>query len=250
MVQRGHVFKNLMYNGRHTGIYYGVLQLVRSLIDSYPEATINICRDGIPIEKRKLYPAYKANRDEVSYKPSKDFCLIKNLQFMLATYPRVKIWYEATREADDLIASLAFRNPLEAVILSGDNDFLQLISKGIRVARGIHKGKLEYRTEDYILEKYKVTPDKLLLFRCLQGDKSDNITGVLSTTKIRKIINNKTSDIISSLEYRDYLTFKRNLSLMSLSQFRSYPIHTQPLQVVPDQSLFTVFGLEKLIYED
>lgn len=248
MVQRGHVFKDLSYNGRPTGIYYGILKLVQGLHTSYPKCNIHICRDGLPLNKRVIYPAYKANRDEVSYKPSKDYSLIKNLQKMVVSYPHVYVWLSPEYEADDLIASLVMKNPEKSIILSGDNDFLQLMCKGVRIAKTIKNNKFELRTEDYIQQKYGVTPDKLLTFRALQGDKSDNITGVIPTRKIREIVNKDKKELIDSLSPEEFKLFKRNLTLMSLKQFKDNPIHTKPLDVKPDLDLFKTFGLEKLMY--
>ena len=249
MVQRGHVFKDLSYNGKFTGIYYGVLKLVRSIVEHYPETTIEVCRDGLPLAKRKLYPAYKANRDEVSYKPSKDYSMIKNLQHMLVTYPNVRIWYEPEYEADDLIASLAFRDPKHSLVLSGDNDFLQLIAHGVQIAKSIKQGKFVLRTADYIYEKYKTTPEKLHIFRALQGDKSDNIQGAIHTAKLKKIMNLDKQELLNSLSASEYRDFKRNLTLMSLKVFNLNPIHHEPLNVKADSDLFNVFGLEKLRYD-
>ena len=247
MVQRGYIFKSLSYNGKPTGIYYGVLSLIQSIRKAYPKSIIHIVRDGKPLAKRKLYPSYKAQRDEVDYKPANDLNLIKNLQKMLATYKGVYIWYDLEYEADDMIASLSLRKPEESIILSGDNDFLQLMCKGVSISKTIKEGKFELRTADYIKQKYGCTPAQLLTFRALQGDKSDNITGVIPTRKIKSLINKKPDEIISALTEEEKTNFKRNLVLMSLKQFQKHPIHKKPLQIEPDKSLFTVFGLERFM---
>lgn len=246
MVQRGYIFKDLSYNGKSTGIYYGVLKLIETISKNYPESLIHICRDGIPIAKRRLYPAYKANRDEIKYKPSKDYSLIKFLQKMLVAYPNTYIWYEPEYEADDLIASLALRKPKDSIILSGDNDFLQLLCKGIKISKSIKNGKFELRTTEYISNKYKVAPEQLLVFRALQGDKSDNINGAIDTKRIRKIIDKPLNELLVELNSEEQRIFKRNLKLMSLKQFSKNPIHKKPLSITPDLDLFITFGLESL----
>ena len=58
MVQRGHIFKDLSYNGKPTGIYYGILKLVQDIRSEHPTSCIHIVRDGNPIAKREIYPAY------------------------------------------------------------------------------------------------------------------------------------------------------------------------------------------------
>ena len=251
MVQRGHIFKDLSYNGKPTGIYYGILKLVQDIRSEYPTSCIHIVRDGNPIAKREIYPAYKLNRDEVSYKPSKDFSLIKNLQKMLVCYKGVYIWYEPNYEADDLIASLALKNPNNSVICSGDNDFLQLMCKGIKISKTIRNKQFEFRTNEYVCDKYGVTPNQLLVFRALQGDKSDNITGVVPTKKARKLLECKSQEeLIDQLTEEEAKSFYTNLVIMDLTKFEKEPIHHKPLSVTPDVDLYKVFGLERLVPDD
>lgn len=245
MAQRGHIFKDLSYNGRPTGIYYGVLSLVQKLRETYPNTAIHVVRDGNPIAIRRVYPAYKIQRDEVSYKPSKDFCMLKNLQKMLVCYPKVFIWYDVEYEADCLIASLALSKPNTSVVLSGDNDFLQLIDAGVRVSKSFRDKKLEFRTSEYIYDKYKVEPHQLLIFRALQGDKSDNITGVVPTKRALALINGK--EDFKSLTKEETKKLELNISIMSLLKYGKNPIHKAPLNVKPDRDLFGLFGLERLM---
>jgi len=244
-VQRGHIFKDLSYNGKPTGIYYGILSLVKGLRESYPDTAIHICRDGNPVAIRRKYPAYKINRDEVSYKPSKDFAMLKNLQKMLVCYPKVYVWYDIEQEADAVIASLALQKPLTSVVCSGDNDFLQLMSEGIRVAKSIRSKKFDFRTEEYIIEKYGVTSNNLLIFRALQGDKSDNISGVVSTKEARLLISGKKD--FNELTDEQMKAFELNVDIMSLLKYTREPLKLKPLQITPDKDLFNVFGLEKLL---
>ncbi len=80
-------------------------------------------------------------------------------------------------EADDIMAILFFkeRGEKEVTIFSGDNDLLQLIPYGAKVARKFDGGSFEYIDEDYITAKYGVPSKYLLRYRCLVGDPSDRI---------------------------------------------------------------------------
>lgn len=245
LIQRGHIFKDLSYNGHNTGLYYGILSLVKGLREQYPKCAIHVVRDGTPLAIRKKYPAYKINRDEVSYKPSGDYSMLKNLQKMLVCYPKVYVWYDIEYEADQIIASLALSKPENSIVLSGDNDFLQLISAGIKVAKSIKNHKPELRTEEYILEKYGVMSHQLLIYRALVGDKSDNIRGIVAP-KVAKalVLGNKE---FSELTKEQMKAFELNVDIMSLLKYATSPIHKKPLNITPDKDLFSYYGLEKLL---
>ena len=78
-------------------------------------------------------------------------------------------------EADDIIAYLSnhyFKN--EVTICSSDKDFLQLVNDRVSVY-ALTKKKLY--TPEMVKEEYGVTPQNLIFYRCLMGDKSDNISG-------------------------------------------------------------------------
>jgi DNA polymerase-1 len=88
-------------------------------------------------------------------------------------------------EADDLIGSLARQaadKKVDTVIVTGDNDTLQLVSPLVRVITpGGHSQRFsdakEY-DEAAVREKYGIDPAFLVDYKGLVGDKSDNIPGV------------------------------------------------------------------------
>jgi DNA polymerase-1 len=88
-------------------------------------------------------------------------------------------------EADDLIGSLASQaaeKGLETVIVTGDNDTLQLVSPSVKVmtpggySQRFSDAKLF--DEEAVREKYGIDPAFLADYKGLVGDKSDNIPGV------------------------------------------------------------------------
>jgi DNA polymerase-1 len=88
-------------------------------------------------------------------------------------------------EADDLIGSLARQaaeNKVDTVIVTGDNDTLQLVAPSVRVitpggySQRFSEAK-EY-DEEAVREKYGIDPAFLADYKGLVGDKSDNIPGV------------------------------------------------------------------------
>ena len=87
-------------------------------------------------------------------------------------------------EADDILGTLARKSEaagMDATILSGDRDLLQLATDKvmIRLPKTV-RGKTTI--EDYhaqqVIEKYQVTPPQIIELKALMGDSSDNIPGV------------------------------------------------------------------------
>ncbi|MEK7464360.1 MAG: 5'-3' exonuclease H3TH domain-containing protein [Patescibacteria group bacterium] len=87
-------------------------------------------------------------------------------------------------EADDILGTLAekFKNELDTkiVILSGDNDMLQLVEDEKILVQIIKTGITEtvMYDESAVNTKYGLKPDKLTDYKGLVGDQSDNIPGI------------------------------------------------------------------------
>ncbi len=85
-------------------------------------------------------------------------------------------------EADDIIGTLsrqAASSGIDTLIVTGDNDMLQLVAPGIRVMSP-RKGFADIVVYDdtAVQDKYGVRPSQLISYKALVGDASDNIPGV------------------------------------------------------------------------
>jgi DNA polymerase-1 len=87
-------------------------------------------------------------------------------------------------EADDVIGTLAVKARdagMEAVIVSGDKDFYQLVGPGIHLmnpGRGGPTGVAsEWVTEENASEKFGIPPGQVADYLALIGDASDNVPG-------------------------------------------------------------------------
>ena len=165
--------------------------------------------------RRKMSPNYKANR-----KPGKRITrwdAFKNveeekeamkIQFSrlleyLNTLPINVISIDKI-EADDTIAYVT-TNLLEdeVIIMSADQDFLQLVNDRVTVWSPIKK---IFYTPEKVLEDYGVPAHNFLMYKILMGDKSDNLEGVkgLGPKKLPKIlpdISKKPLDLDFILDY-------------------------------------------------
>lgn len=149
--------------------------------------------------RRKLNPNYKDNR-----KPGKRITrwdAFKNIeeekQAMKIQFSRLLDYLDTLPinvisidkiEADDTIAYIT-NNLLkeEVIIMSADQDFLQLVNNRITVWSPIKK---IFYTPEKVLEDYGVPAHNFLMYKVLMGDKSDNLEGVkgLGPKKLPKIL--------------------------------------------------------------
>ena len=124
--------------------------------------------------RNDIYPAYKAQRPEPPADLRPQFGLIKQATraFNVAAID------QDNYEADDLIATYA-RQAVEAGatcrIVSSDKDLMQLVRDGVALYDTM-KDKEIGATE--VLEKFGVTPDKVIEVQALSGDSVDNVPGV------------------------------------------------------------------------
>ncbi len=86
-------------------------------------------------------------------------------------------------EADDLLGTLSLQaeqQRVRTVIATGDLDTLQLVDEWVRVtfARSPRRGEFEYFDVKAVQERYGFAPPRLVDYKALVGDKSDNIPGV------------------------------------------------------------------------
>ena len=80
-------------------------------------------------------------------------------------------------EADDIMAHFSLNRPDdEVIIVSGDNDLLQLAGVNDTIIYNPLK-KIDYDRSTFI-EKYDFAPEEFVFYKSLVGDNSDNIAGI------------------------------------------------------------------------
>ena len=148
--------------------------------------------------RRKINPNYKANRTPKrvtkfdAFNSLEDEKEAMKIQFRrLLSYLEllpIDVYSIDNVEADDVIAYLA-QNVLEneVIIMSADQDFLQLVNDRIVVWS---PNKKKYYTEEQIFTEYGIPAHNFLMYKCLMGDKSDNLEGIkgLGPKKVAKVI--------------------------------------------------------------
>jgi len=181
---------SLSINGAPIGGLKGCFQSIQKICrESKPDLVV-VCWDGAGgSKKRKLMKKdYKAGRKPIRL--NRD---IRNLsehqevenkiwqQTRLVEYynqtPIIQFMFDGT-EADDIIAYIAQMKELQAaekLIVSSDKDFFQLLGPRTVQYRPIQK---EVLNEKSILDKFNIHPANFAMARAMEGDKSDNISGI------------------------------------------------------------------------
>lgn len=163
--------------GVPVGAVLGFVNMVLKLLKDYHAPYIAVIFDAARLNFRnEIYPEYKANRDETPEDLIPQFPLIREAT---AAFDIPCIEMEGY-EADDLIATYvkcAVEKGKKVVIVSSDKDLMQLIQPGVRM---LDPMKQKFLGPEDVMEKFGVTPDKVIEVQALIGDPTDNVPGVPS----------------------------------------------------------------------
>jgi DNA polymerase-1 len=165
--------------GMNTSAIYGfVTSLMKILEDEKPEHIAVVFDTKGPTFRHKMYEPYKATREKMPEDMGAQLGLLKDV-VRAFNVPVVEL---SGYEADDIIGTLAKRAEKEGVLtymVTGDKDFMQLISPLIKILRPAKGGsEAEVIDERGVLEKFGVEPEKVIDVLGLIGDTSDNVPGV------------------------------------------------------------------------
>jgi DNA polymerase-1 len=168
--------------GVPTGSAFGFLRVLRATLNRFKADSCLVVWDtGRSAYRKKLYPEYKANRDEAE-KPAALDTIEDQIGILQGVLPYLNVKQLAIKgyEGDDLLwlAVEAVRddNELEPiVIVTGDKDLLQLVDTGVAVYRPIAD---ELITDKNFTVEVGVPNHMFCLRKALVGDKSDNIDGI------------------------------------------------------------------------
>lgn len=161
--------------GEPTGAIFGVINMIRSLLNQYNPTHIAVVFDAKGGSFRnEIYPEYKATREAM---PENLRPQIEPIHTILKAMGLPLLCIEGV-EADDVIGTLARqaeRENLEVLISTGDKDMAQLVSDKITLINTMNNTKLDPQG---VMDKFGVPPEKIIDYLALRGDSSDNIPGV------------------------------------------------------------------------
>ncbi|MGE5544904.1 MAG: DNA polymerase I, partial [Bacillota bacterium] len=165
--------------GVFTNAIYGFLTMLFKVIKDYNPAYLVVAFDKSRVTLRTdEFAEYKAHRQPTPPELREQFSILKEiLKCLDITYMEIEGY-----EADDLIGTLSVRTwekGVPCLIVTGDQDALQLAKRGVDILltrKGI--SETEKYTDELVMEKWEVYPQRLVDVKGLMGDASDNIPGV------------------------------------------------------------------------
>ncbi|MBP2077777.1 5'-3' exonuclease [Oceanobacillus polygoni] len=226
----------------------GIYQFMRyflDAVDTFKPSHVICCWDmGSKTFRTDLYESYKANRDAPPAELVPQFDLIKEV---VEAFDMPNIGLE-NFEADDCIGTLArvYSKTNEVTILTGDQDILQLIDEGIRVAI-MRKGQGNYEVFDHhnFYEKKGIYPEQVIDLKGLMGDSADNypgVKGIGEKTALKLLQEYETIDNllenIDSLPKGVQTKINNNLDMLHLSRSLARIKCDVPISCSLDQALW------------
>jgi DNA polymerase I len=134
-----------------------------------------------PTFRHKDFAPYKAHRPSLPETMRPQFPKVREVVQAFG----IPIYELDGFEADDLLGTLSRQGEergLRVTIATGDLDTLQLVDDAVRVtfARAPRRGDFEYFDVAAVETRYGFLPERLVDYKALVGDTSDNIPGVPS----------------------------------------------------------------------
>ncbi len=173
--------RNPLINSRgenRSAVFGFANSLFKILNEQKPEYLAVVFDTKAPTFRHNLYKEYKSTRAKMP-------------EDMVTQLPKIRELVEKMNlplvekdgyEADDLIGTIATRaagKKLQAVIVAGDKDFMQLVGDDI-VMMVPQKGgeEIEFLDEKGVAKKMGVPPEQVIDLLALMGDTSDNVPGL------------------------------------------------------------------------
>ena len=176
---------NVAFRWKHqniTDFKYDYIRTIESLAKSYKAGTIIVCADGGSSYRKEIFPEYKANRKErfanQTEQEEKEFEMFMaefndTLTLIREKYP---VFHFKGVEADDIAAYITKEIDYdECWLISSDKDWDLLIDDKVSRFSTVTRKETTVHNWD---EHYDFDPEYFLTYKCLTGDKGDNVPGV------------------------------------------------------------------------
>lgn len=165
-------------DGQVTNAIYGFVSvLIKAIREFGPEyVVLTLDKEG-PTFRHEKFEDYKAQREKA---PDDLYAQIPKVKEVARAF-NIPTFEKEGFEADDLIGAITKKTgpEVEKIIVTGDLDTVQLVDKDTKVytmSRGITESVLY--SEPEVKNRFGLEPEKIIDFKALRGDPSDNIPGV------------------------------------------------------------------------
>lgn len=165
--------------GIYTQGIYGFVNMLNKIKTEYESGYMAVAFDlKAPTFRHIEYPEYKAGRKKMPPELAMQLPLLKDVLSAM----NIKILEQEGYEADDIIGTIAREaeaKGMEAIVITGDKDELQLATDNTKIIitrRGV--SEFEVFDRKAFIDKYGFEPGLFVDFKGMMGDQSDNIPGI------------------------------------------------------------------------
>lgn len=227
-------------NGEPCGGIVGTLQSLRRFLDRFKPTAMFICWDGEggAQRRRSIRSEYKEGR-KVRLNREYDFDTTASTELsnMDAQIQTVRKYIDTLGvgqiivkgiEADDAIAYLCMALDGRKIIVSTDNDFMQLVSADVEIYNPVKDKLLK---EGDILSETGCLPSNFACMKAICGDKGDNVAGVdgIGPKSLLKIVPEMASEegmglgkVLDLIESRQADGKKQNKKAKEITALRTH----------------------------
>ena len=171
----GNVMKNS--KGFPTNALYGFINMINKIIQEEKPEYMAVAFDIGRNFRKEKYETYKDGRSETPQELKQQMPVAREVLKAMG----IKYFELEPYEADDIIGTFAKKceedDDYEALIISSDKDLLQLISHETSVKLLKTKDSIKYNPKNF-KEEWGFEPIRMIDYKALAGDASDNIPGV------------------------------------------------------------------------
>ena len=167
--------------GEIVSAVYGFAQMLLKTVNELKPTHWAIAFDkAVPTFRHEMFAEYKAHRPKTPDELVNQLGRVRQIVEAFHT----PIFEVDGYEADDVLGTLsrqAGEPGVDAIIVTGDADIMQLVSPHVRVLYPKPRGPFsntQLYDEKAVFEKYGVKPEHIVDLKALVGDPSDNIPGV------------------------------------------------------------------------
>lgn len=165
--------------GQNTSAVFGFTNTLIKILDEEKPDYVAVAFDTPqPTFRHKAYASYKATREKMPEDMSPQLPLLKQITEAMG----VPVIEAPGYEADDIMGTLAVRavgEQLETYLVTGDKDFMQLVTAGVTMYNPMKKGvDKEILDVAGVESKTGLKPSQITDLLGLMGDTADNIPGV------------------------------------------------------------------------
>jgi len=161
--------------GLPTNAIFGFTRMILKLLEEkQPEYIAAVFDSKGPTFRHDIYNAYKANRPPMAQDMAVQIPYIKDISNGF----NIPVIEKQGYEADDLIGTLAAQAEkagFSVIMVTGDKDFLQLVSDNIRIWDPMKEKTIDLIS---VRQEFKLEPSQMIDMMGLSGDTSDNVPGV------------------------------------------------------------------------